>query len=194
MASSPAKVIPLKPALAKRLGYIGKVPGTQTRASDDWYTPPEYLDAVRAVLNQIDLDPFSSNTANQVVKAQKIFSLEHSAFEHEWSVTPHTRVFMNPPYSAQLIGRATQRFLQQWQQKKITEGIVLVNNATDTRWFQSLAQEAAMLCFTNHRISFWNSDGKKISGNTRGQVFLYFGEHPEVFRQVFSTFGIILTH
>ena len=73
--------------------------------------------------------------------------------------------------------------------EKLQEGIILVNNATETKWFQTLLTNASSICFTNHRISFWNADGKVVSNNTRGQAFFYFGNHAEKFNAIFASHG-----
>ncbi|MEK7802460.1 MAG: DNA N-6-adenine-methyltransferase [Pseudomonadota bacterium] len=183
----PSKADPL------RLGYIGRVPTADNkRDSDAWFTPPIYIDSVRAVMKRIDLDPFSSAIANKIVCADNFFSEKKSAFEHDWKIKRSTKVFMNPPYSAGLCGRAINRFLEQYQQKNFTEGIVLVNNATDTKWFNNLAKQCNAICFTDHRISFWNADHKRVSGNTRGQAFFYFGKNIEKFKEIFLSHGFIL--
>lgn len=174
------------------LAYIGRKPGAPTRDSDAWFTPAVYIESVKAALGGIDLDPFSSERANQTVGAKQFFSIEHSAFEHEWNVQTNCRVFMNPPYSAGLCSRAIARFVQQWEAGNFTEGIVLINNATDTKWFKALAEKSTSLCFTDHRISFWNADKKNISGNTRGQVFAYFGKNKEGFKKAFQQHGLIM--
>lgn len=179
-------------ASAQRLGYVGRKPSQPVRDSDSWFTPPDYLDSVRAVIGPIGLDPFSSATANEIVQAKRIFTAEHSAFDHEWQVGKGEGVFMNPPYSAGLCARATNRFIDQWEAKRFAQGIVLVNNATDTRWFGVLVQRCAAVCFTNHRISFWNADRKHVSGNTRGQAFLYFGNNSKKFARVFKKHGYVL--
>lgn len=179
----------------QKLAYIGAKPGqskSPKRDSDSWFTPPEYLDSVRTVLGHIDLDPFSSHTANEIVKATHIFSTENSAFDHSWHVANNINVFMNPPYSAGLCGRAVNRFIDQYQAKSFVQGIVLTNNATDTRWFNALVSECNAICFTNHRISFWNADRKHVSGNTRGQAFFYFGKNRSKFKKTFSKHGMIL--
>lgn len=178
-----------------KLAYIGAKPGTepkQKRDSDSWFTPAEYIDSVRAVLGKIDLDPFSSDHANEIVGATHIFTLQNSAFDNDWKVAEKVRVFMNPPYSAGLCGRSVNRFIDQYQAKRFVEGIVLANNATDTRWFSALVTRCDSICFTNHRISFWNADRKNISGNTRGQAFFYFGNRPEKFKKTFEKHGFVM--
>jgi phage N-6-adenine-methyltransferase len=170
----------------KKLGYVGKTPGTSSRDSNAWFTPPKYLDAVRAALGgAIHLDPFSSDEANKKVQAEQFFTATDDAFSQDWSVqkdgSSYARkagarraVFMNPPYSGKLCSQAVTRFLDEFAAGSFSEGIILVNNATETKWFQRALQECAAVCFTGHRISFWNADGKAQSGNTRGQAFLYF--------------------
>ena len=177
---------------AKKLGYVGRQPLSKSRDSDAWYTPPEYIEFARAVMERIDLDPFSSISANVIVQAKHIFTQEKSAFEHSWNVEKNARVFMNPPYSAGLITHAVNRFIDQWQDKAFSQAVVLVNNATDTRWFNLLIKHSIAMCFTDHRISFWNADGKRVSGNTRGQTFFYFGNTATRFQKKFSRHGFIV--
>lgn len=176
----------------KRLGYIGRTPTEKPRDADSWFTPPEYLDSARVVMGAIDLDPFTSEKANEIVGAKYIFTLDQSAFEHDWKLHEHVRVFMNPPYSAGLCGRAVNRFIDQYVARNFAEAIVLVNNATDTRWFNALVKHCDALCFTDHRISFWNVDRKNISGNTRGQTFFYFGKKLAKFKKTFGKHGFVL--
>jgi phage N-6-adenine-methyltransferase len=181
-------------AEARRLGYVGRMPTDKPRDADSWFTPPEYLDSVRQVMGGIDLDPFTSEKANEIVGARWIFTIEHSAFEHSWDLDKNIRVFMNPPYSGGLCGRAVNRFIDQYEEKNFIEGVVLVNNATDTRWFNALVKHCAAICFTDHRISFWNADRKNVSANTRGQAFFYFGSKRRLpkFSKTFEKHGFVL--
>lgn len=168
------------------------MPTEKPRDADSWFTPPEYLDSARAVMGGIDLDPFTSAKANEIVAARYIFTLDQSAFENDWKLDEHLRVFMNPPYSAGLCGRAVNRFIDQYEARNFAEAIVLVNNATDTRWFNALVAHCDAVCFTDHRISFWNVDRKKVSANTRGQAFFYFGNKLAEFTQAFEKHGFVL--
>jgi len=185
----------LSKANKNKLAYIGAKPGENTklkRDSDSWFTPPEYLDSVRRVMGSIDLDPFTSERANEIVRATDIFTIDNSGFENDWKVGEQVRVFMNPPYSAGMCSRSVNRFVDQYEAKRFVEGIVLVNNATDTRWFSALVKSCTAICFTNHRISFWNADRKNVSGNTRGQAFFYFGSKRVKFRKSFEKHGFVL--
>jgi len=182
---------------ASRLGYVGRKPGVvPVRDADSWYTPSTYVDAARAVMGSIDLDPFSSEHANETVRATRILTEDRSAFVNAWRKDKRkypkgVRVWMNPPYSSGLITRAVDLFLENLSAGQIEQAVVLVNNATDTQWFRALREYSTAVCFTHHRISFESPDGKRISGNTRGQTFFYFGSESraEAFVVEFSRFG-----
>ena len=171
-----------------KLGYVGRQPTTK-RNSDSWFTPEIYLNSVRTVLTEITLDPFSDSKANNIVRAVHFYDEEKNGLNQSWKVSNACRVFMNPPYSSGMVKKCCARFIEGWHQKEFLEAIILVNNATETKWFQSLLNEAQAICFTDHRISFWNSDGKVVSNNTRGQVFFYFGSNVNSFNEVFKKHG-----
>lgn len=178
-------------AVAKNLGYIGVVPGAKKRDSDSWYTPEKYLESARNVLNGIELDPFSSVEANVKVKASRIFTEKDNALNKDWATSVQKSVWMNPPYG-KLMKNAIDKFVSEFKNKKFESGIVLCNNATDTKWFAQLVEMASALCFTNHRIQFENIDGKNLSSNTRGQIFVYFGTDVEKFNREFIKYGLVV--
>lgn len=184
-------------AKASKLSYVGSKPKSWiNRDPASWYTPVVYVDAARSVMGSIDLDPFSSEDANEKIKADRFFTEEVSAFTHLWNPNkkkyPHGLcVWMNPPYTVGLIQKAVETFLKNWKGGNITQAVILVNNATDTNWFASLRECCQAVCFTDHRIAFESPDGKRISGNTRGQTFFYFGDTAtaEAFVSEFAKFG-----
>ena len=59
------------------------------------YTPPEIVEAARACMGGIDLDPFSCSKANETVRAARFYSLANGedGFDLPWD----GRVFCNPP-------------------------------------------------------------------------------------------------
>lgn len=175
-----------------RLGYVGSTPTTlkADRDSDSWYTPMVYVESARAVMGGIDLDPFSSDLANETIKATRYHTEKNSCLAVDWHASS---VWMNPPYG-KLMTMAADKFLEQYAVKNFETGIILVNNSTDTKWFAKLAEHASAFCFTDHRIRFYVGDSKESStGNTRGQVFIYFGRDVAKFKQEFAKHGLILT-
>lgn len=71
-------------ASVARLAYVGSKPGN-SRDSDAWYTPTPYISAARAVMGDIDLDPFSSAEANERIGAHRFFDVRRSAFTGNWN-------------------------------------------------------------------------------------------------------------
>jgi hypothetical protein len=168
------------------------------RDSDEWYTPQRYVESARRVMGSIDLDPFSSATANATVRATYYLCPEHSALTYPWRnhIQRHRypsglNVWMNPPYSVALLGAAVKTFVRHLETRDVAQAIVLVNNCTDTQWFRALQEACQAVCFPRHRIAFVAPDGKSISGTPRGQAFFYYGTENGCyrFRKEFATYG-----
>ena len=153
---------------------------------NEWYTPPDILNLARNVLGSFDLDPASSVTANKSVGAAKIFTVEDDGLSAEW---PRGVIFMNPPYSQPLIGQFCERFADEI--KRGSTGISLVNNATETRWFQSLARASSAMCFPLSRIKFLNPEGNP-GGPLQGQAIIYCGPRPVLFEREFADVGFVV--
>ena len=182
-------------ASASKLGYVGSVPGGKKRDSDSWFTPKNFVDSARNVMGSIDLDPFSSPAANKIVQAAKFYTEQDDAFQQTWKVRRQYRdkaVWMNPPYSGKLCKDAVNAFVDHYNAGDFDTGIFLVNNSTETAWFQRALLNCNAVCFPAKRISFWNVDGKAVSGNTRGQAFFYFGNDPEKFCKEFDQYGSVI--
>ena len=171
------------------LGYATAHPKPD-RASNDWHTPARYIEAARGVMGSIDFDPYSSPLANETVKADRYFTKADNALHPQhWTARP-CNVWCNPPYGRGVIDAAVARFLVELP--RLSAAIVLTNNATETRWFQSMLRECPAVCFTDHRIAFVSPDNKAVSGNTRGQTFFYFGGNRGLFAEAFREFGRVL--
>ena len=159
---------------------------TFNSGNNEWYTPQKYIEMARTVLGYIDLDPASSKIANEIVKADRYFTAEENGLSQVW----YGKVWMNPPYSKELIGEFTKKFTDEYEAGNIIEGIVLVNNATETKWFINMVGEAKAVAFTKGRIRYDTQEKGDGSGAPlQGQAFLYFGYNPEKFMDVFSKVG-----
>jgi phage N-6-adenine-methyltransferase len=153
---------------------------------DEWYTPAEYLEAARAVMGGIDLDPATCAAAQEVVQARAFFTKEDDGLAQEW----RGRIWLNPPYSAALTPRFVDKLCTEYDVGRIDEAIVLVNNATDTAWFHNLLGRFPA-CFLRKRVPFWRP-GHKGGGARQGQVIFYLGPNTGKFWTVFSPLGVVV--
>lgn len=169
------------------LGIPKNVHVSNNSGENEWYTPPQYIDAVREVLGTIDLDPASNPTANGWIQAERYFTKDDNGLAQEW----HGRVFMNPPYAQPLIFQFCEKMVGEVAAGRVTEAIVLVNNATETRSWQAMAAECASVCFPQGRIKYFDESGKPANTPLQGQSFVYFGERMARFADVFRRFGVV---
>lgn len=154
---------------------------------DEWYTPAEYIEAARAVMGSIDLDPASSDLAQTIVQAKcHLTKTENGLAMARWLAQT---VWLNPPYSNPAVWVA--KLVAEHQAGPfITQAIVLVNNATETAWFQSLL-ERYPICLPAKRLAFWRHDQSGLTAR-QGQAFFYLGPNVAEFTAVFSQFGPVL--
>lgn len=153
----------------------------------EWYTPGHILDAARAVLGGFDLDPASSAAANEAVRAARIFTAEDDGLAQEW---PVGRIWMNPPYASGLVDKFALRFCQAIRDG--SSGVVLVNNATETGWFQELLGVADAVCFPKGRVRFVDPEKGEAGAPLQGQAIIYCGPKPDAFRAAFCERGTVL--
>lgn len=157
---------------------------TNNSGNNEWYTPGQYIELARSVLGKIDLDPASCELANETVRAERYYSEENDGLCQEW----RGRVWMNPPYSADLVGKFTRKFVEEYDAGHISEGIVLVNNATETAWFAYMTDAASAVVFTRGRIRYMSPERESLAP-LQGQAFIYFGDNAERFIEVFAGIG-----
>ena len=156
--------------------------------NDEWYTQRQYILSAIAVMGGIDCDPASNDIAQNTVKATTYYTKETDGLSQYW----FGRVWMNPPYSSKLIQPFCQRLTDLYSICAVTEFITLTNNATETKWFDSLMSVASCVCLVKGRIRFVSPDGALGKTPLQGQCFIYAGENKDKFQTEFSKYGKVL--
>jgi hypothetical protein len=110
--------------------------------SNEHYTPPAIVEAARATMGGIDLDPASCHEANEVVGAGWFFGLPADALQAQWGnwggepmrnnrISGPARVFCNPPGGK--IGKKSRAVV--WWEKLCNE------------WLDGNVEQAVYICF-----------------------------------------------
>jgi len=161
--------------------------------TNEWYTPPKYVDLARVLMGHIDLDPASCQFANDnYVKAGKIYTVADNGLKRNW----HGNVWLNPPY-----GKTGNRSNQEiWALKAIYEvknglalqAVILLKAAIGYNWFDRLAMQYPM-CIKTGLIKFIKPDGTTGGKAKLGTAFMYlpggYGYGQAEFRHVFKDIG-----
>jgi DNA N-6-adenine-methyltransferase (Dam) len=113
------------------LKAINKPHVANNSGENEWYTPSIYIEAARLTMGTIDLDPASSELANQTVQATLYFSKEVNGLDKPWGGDYSTNIWLNPPYAQPLINQFADKLVTELD--NIKQAIVLVNNATETK-------------------------------------------------------------
>jgi hypothetical protein len=151
---------------------------------NEWYTPEEYIIAAKLVMGWIDLDPASSQQANIIVGANKIFTVDDDGLNQNWS----GKVWLNPPYEGRLISLFCDKLIYHFSLSEVTEALILVNNATETEWFYKLIMTSSAVIFPKRRVRFYAPDGR-LAAPLQGQSVIYMGCNPDLFLKHFKPFG-----
>ena len=185
-----AEIVHEEPRRAARLlaGDERRIAHVSHNSGDnEWYTPAEYIEAARQVMEGIDLDPASSAAANKVVKASRFYSAADDGLARDWA----GRVFLNPPYAQPLVQQFCAKLAGHVRAGDVLQAVVLVNNATDATWFHRLLDVAVAICLIRRRVRFLDPQGGKPGSPLQGQIALYVGPKEAEFGKEFARFGVI---
>ncbi len=162
----------------------------------EWGTPPYIIDAVRrSFRSSIDLDPASSEIANETIGAKRIYTIETNGLAMSWEAC---NVWLNPPYHPDMISAFVGKFLDEWSSGNFEEGAVITNATTETRWAQRLTSEASAICLLDKRVRFLrlNDRGKYYTPKNRSlrtQIVWSFNSKDNTyrFRRAFERLGTV---
>jgi ParB family chromosome partitioning protein len=175
--------VPIEPKKPKVFASL-----TSGHDDNEWYTPRHIIELARDALGSLDLDPASCALAQQTVKAGAYYDKHQNGLGHPW----FGKVWLNPPYSRDLMAKFAGRLLHQYEKGNVESGILLTHNCTETPWFQICAAGAVSVCFPRGRLRFHNPSRTIKSTPGVGQALLYFGPDPKRFDKVFSTIGLVM--
>lgn len=171
----------------KKNKVIKNIHVANNSGENEWDTPREYIEAARNLMGEIDVDPSSTERANKVVRAKRFYTKENDGLKKDWK----GNIWMNPPYAQPLISLFSAELVKKIKSKEVKQALVLVNNATETKWFQELVNTCNAICLISGRVRFLNPEGRP-GAPLQGQIILYFGSKGVDFIRQFAKFGQIL--
>ena len=155
----------------------------------DWNAPPKYVELVKNMLGNIDLDPCSNEFS--MVDAKVKYILPTDGLSNSWDAKT---IFVNPPYGRD-VDRKTS--LYDWIKKGMdssklgSEVLYLIPVATNTRHFKDIIfKQAKGICFlSDTRLKFWNCGSEDKKGAPMACCIVYFGQDYDKFYEVFKLSG-----
>lgn len=141
-----------------------------SHASQEWYTPGYILDAARALMGDIDLDPASCEEANKIVKADKFFTREDDGLKQEWI----GNVFLNPPGPVKgvkstrgIVNRFWEKLVAEWRNGRVTEAIFVCFSIEQLQTLQNTSCSPLNfhICVPRKRVSFDGAGTSPCHGN-----------------------------
>lgn len=143
--------------------------------SNDWGTPAEWIERVRAVLGEIDLDPASSEKHNLVVGASRYYTEKENGLTQRWA----GRVFLNPPGGRGLPKAFLTKLVSAYSLGHVSEAVYLGYSLEQLLW--APVPNPGTIAIPHKRIKFLGAG----SSPTHGNFFLYMGPNRDKFLDVF---------
>lgn len=160
--------------------------------SQDWCTPPKYVNAVKEFFGEIELDPCSNKSS--IVKANHEYMLpENDGLKETWD---YSTIYVNPPYG---LDKTRRTSIKDWIRKCVkahkeyeSEVLALIPVAVNTRhWKEYIFSQANSICFlADTRLKFINGDHDK--GAPMACAMVYWGKDTDKFYKFFSKYGAVV--
>lgn len=123
-----------------------------TADNPDWITPAPIVEAARAFLGGIDLDPASDAEAQAIVQAWLYFDEEKDGLQQDW----FGNVFLNPPGGQ--VNAFWAKLVEEFRRGKVRQAIWIGYSLEQLQTLQSLhpipSPMAFPICVTAKRIAF----------------------------------------
>lgn len=188
-----------------------------TMDSPEWYTPSPYVEAARATMGGIDLDPASHEEANLTVKATEFYTEADNGLMLKWN----GRIFINPPGG--LVNDFWQTLCAEWAAQRVTQAIWIGYSLEQLQTLQNAKAPfhplGFSMCIPRQRIAFNENEAKRIArlakidaeneirkakgeklkrrseradGPSHANYITYIGHRTPEFRAAFEPFGQVV--
>lgn len=171
--------------------------------NDDWMTPHWVIDLVKNVLGEIELDPASSEKANDYIKAKKIYTIDDDALSlDKWCNVPST-IYINPPGgklgNKSKTGLFWQKLMQHREQGLINHAIFMCFSIEALQSTQLLTDCLSIgefpICIPKRRIAFVDPTTNNRNQPSHSNCIVYVPgivNNYSLFREMFSELGTIM--
>lgn len=183
----------LGPSVRKARSRLQGVFAHCASLSDDWYTPPEIIEAAREVMGSIDLDPATCEIVNrETVKAGAFYTIESDGLSpaNPW----FGNMWINPPYGKG--DGSAKGFMRRLKAEidvgSVQQAIICLNaNSMTTEWAHEFVWPCMhVFCFSQGRPNFISPDPEKGESPTSGTMLAFHGYNHRLFVAEFSRFGV----
>jgi hypothetical protein len=160
----------------------------QKAGVQDYFTPPEIVDAARVAMGGIDLDAASHPLANRTHRIQDYFHTGRSAFHNDW----HGRVWLNPPYGNN--APWFERILTFVESGAIEQLCMLSPMwAFQTKLARPVMALTSGLVLLTPTPKFWGNVDPDKTGSNNPHGVIYIGARSSEFCRAFGGFGMAVT-
>lgn len=161
--------------------------------TNEWYTPPDMIEAVRDVLGGIDLDPASHAIPQKWIKAKTYFIQTENGLLKPWKART---LFLNPPYG-KTGNRSNQDVWMEYlisQLHQIGACVALTKTVPGYVWYDDLFNGGwpGPMCITRGRLRFVSPSGLIGGMSKAASTFWYYGTSSDRFADVFGRIGRVL--
>jgi ParB family chromosome partitioning protein len=139
-------------------------------ASVEWDTPPEVVEAARALMGGIDLDPASCAVANEVVKAETFYTSDDDGLSKPW----FGRVFLNPPGGRGVVKSFWSKLVAHWMNREIEQAVWVGFSLEQLQMLQGCEMSPLdfQICVPRKRLKF-RSPGAESKSPTHGNFICW---------------------
>lgn len=157
----------------------------------DWCSPDEELALVRA-MGPIGLDPCSNPASRVAAVVECMLERGENGLARSWRGVGLT--FANPPYGRGEIEQFTAKAARDFgalPRDPLGDDacILLIPANTETIWYHRDCLRGDATCLRKGRIGFRLPDGTVRDESTVANLWVYFGDRPERFIEVFGPTG-----